>query len=139
MNQAAERLGRDLLENTLADWAKRIQAGEVPAAPPRPAGIERNFVVSQWDWANKDSFIHDVISTDKRHPTLYPNGKVYGADRTGGGIVRVLDPLKNTIEGVQVVPRVTTGLSTQLDYYHGKGESGLMATRAACSIRTSST
>ena len=62
MNQAAERLGRDLLENTLADWAKRIQAGEVPAAPPRPTGMERNFVVTQWDWANKDSFIHDVIS-----------------------------------------------------------------------------
>jgi streptogramin lyase len=122
MNQAADRLGRDLLEKTLVDWAARIQAGEVPAARPRPSGIERNFVVSQWDWANKDSFIHDVISTDKRNPRLYANGKVYGADRTGGSIVWVLDPLKNTVQGVQVQPRIATGLSTKLDYYHGNAD-----------------
>jgi hypothetical protein len=127
MNRAADTLGRDLLEKTLADWATRIKAGEVPAAPPRPNGIERNFVVSQWDWANKDSFIHDVISTDKRNPLLYPKGKVYGADRTGGGVVWALDPLRNTVEKVQVVPRITQGLSTKLDYYHGNtgGDEGV--------------
>src|SRR6267142_2741997 len=51
MNGAANRLGRELLEKALADWSTRIKAGEVPPAPPRPAGIERNFVVTQWDWA----------------------------------------------------------------------------------------
>jgi hypothetical protein len=85
MNAAADRLGRQLLERTLADWSARIKAGEVPPAPPRPTGIERNFVVTQWDWAAPDSFIHDNISTDKRNPALYGNGIVYGADRTGGG------------------------------------------------------
>jgi hypothetical protein len=99
----------------------------VPPAPQRPTGIELNFVASQWDWANKDSFIHDVISTDQRNPTLYANGKVYGADRTGGGIVWLLDPLKNTVQGVQVQPRIATGLSTKLDYYHGNagGDEGV--------------
>ncbi len=57
MNQAADRLGRDLIEKTLVDWATRIKAGEVPPAPPRPTGMERNFVVSQWDWGTPESFL----------------------------------------------------------------------------------
>ena len=120
MGQAANRLGKELLEKTLADWATRIKAGEVPPAPPRPAGIERNFVVSQWDWGAPESFIHDVTSTDKRNPTLYANGKVYGADRTGGGRLWVLDPVKNTVEGLQVQPRNAKGLSAKVDYYHDR-------------------
>jgi hypothetical protein len=56
---------------------------------------ESRRIVSRWGWANKDSLIRKVISMDKRDPTLYANGKVYGADRTGGGIVWALDPLKN--------------------------------------------
>jgi hypothetical protein len=31
----------------LADWTDRIKAGELPSAtPPRPVGIERNFVIT---------------------------------------------------------------------------------------------
>jgi hypothetical protein len=121
MDGAANRLGRDLLAKTLADWASRIQKGEVPPAPPRPAGIERNFVVTQWDWGGPESFFHDLTSTDKRNPTLYPYGKIYGADRTGGGRLWVLDPVKNTVEGLLVQPRVKQGYSTTVDYYHPKG------------------
>lgn len=120
MDGAANRLGRDLLEKTFVDWATRIQKGEVPPAPPRPTGIERNFVVSQWDWGAPESFFHDLTSTDKRNPTLYPYGKVYGADRTGGGRLWVLDPLKNTVEALLVKPRVEQGYSTKKDYYHPK-------------------
>ena len=109
MDGAANRLGRDLLAKTFVDWATRIQKGEVPPAPPRPVGIERNFVVSQWDWGAPESFFHDLTSTDKRNPTLYPYGKVYGADRTGGGRLWVLDPVKNTVEGLLVQPRVSQG------------------------------
>ena len=119
MDRAADRLGRELLERTLADWATRIQAGEVPEAPPRPTGVERNFVITQWDWAAPDSFIHDPVSTDKRNPTMYPYGKVYGADRTGGGRLWALDPVKNTVEMHQVQPRITRGFDPTIDYYHG--------------------
>jgi hypothetical protein len=118
MNGAADRLGRDLLEKALADWATRIKAGEVPPAPPRPTGIERNFVVTQWDWAAPDSFIHDNISTDKRNPTLYANGNVYGADRAGGGRLWALDPVNNTLEMFPVEGRTTQGLDRKIDYYH---------------------
>ena len=35
-----------------ADWTDRIAAGEYPKqAPPRPTGVERNLVISMWDWA----------------------------------------------------------------------------------------
>jgi hypothetical protein len=118
MNAAADRLGRGLLEKALADWATRIKAGEVPQAPPRPTGIERNFVVTQWDWAAPDSFIHDNISTDKRNPTLYANGIVYGADRAGGGRLWALDPVKNTLEMFPVEGRTSQGLDRNIDYYH---------------------
>jgi len=69
---------------------------------------------------NTRIFFHDVTSTDKRNPTLYANGKVYGADRTGGGVLWVLDPVKNTVEPLQVQPRNTKGFSTKVDYYHDR-------------------
>jgi len=118
MNGAANRLGRELLEKALADWSTRIKNGEVPEAPPRPVGIERNFVVTQWDWAAPDSFIHDNVSTDKRNPALYGNGIVYGADRAGGGRLWALDPAKNTLEMFPVQGRTAQGLDRNIDYYH---------------------
>lgn len=118
MNAEVDQLGRDALEKSLADWGVRIKAGELPPAPPRPTGIERNVVVSQWDWGASESFIHDLTSTDKRNPTLYANGKVYGADRTGGGRLWVLDPVKNTVEGLQIQPRNAKGYDPKVDYYH---------------------
>ena len=78
MNRAAHVMGYDILAESLAAWASRIQAGALPAVPPRPAGIERNFVVTSWDYQTGSENIHDEISTDKRDPTLYPYGKVWG-------------------------------------------------------------
>ena len=123
MHQELDGMGRQVVEKTLADWGSRIAAGEVPPAPPRPTGIERNVVISQWDWAAPESFVHDLISTDKRNPTLYPYGKVYGGDRTGGGRLAVLDPVKNTVSLLQVEPRSKDhGYSLTKDYYHGAEE-----------------
>jgi hypothetical protein len=117
MGSEANGLGRQLLMKTLSDWASRIQAGEVPPAPPRPVGMERNVVVTQWDWGFKDSFIHDVTSTDKRNPTLYPNGKVYGLD-VGREEIWELDPVKNTVTSHHVPGRTQEGYNSKFDYYH---------------------
>ena len=123
MHGELEALGKAPVEKMLADWGSRIAAGEVPPAPPRPTGIERNVVVSQWDWGADISFVHDLISTDKRNPTLYPYGKVYGVDRTGGGRLLVLDPRKNTVDMLQVEPRDKShGFSLTKDYYRGAEE-----------------
>src|SRR5712671_7892981 len=123
MHQELDGMGRLVVERTLADWGTRIAAGEVPPAPPRPTGIERNVVVSQWDWAAPESFVHDLVSTDKRNPPMYAYGKVYGGDRTGGGRLAVLDPVKNTVSLLQVEPRSKEhGYSLTKDYYHGAEE-----------------
>ena len=123
MHQELDVLGRDTVEKALADWGARIAAGEVPPSPPRPTGIERNVVVSQWDWGAPESFIHDLVSTDKRNPTMYPYGKVYGGDRTGGGRLWILDPVKNTVQGLLLEPRDKShGYSLTKDYYHGQEE-----------------
>ena len=123
MHQELNVLGKVTVEKTLADWGARIAAGEVPPAPPRPTGIERNVVISQWDWAAPISFVHDLVSTDKRNPTLYPYGKVYGGDRTGGGRLWILDPVKNTVTGLLLDPRDKShGYSLTKDYYHGAEE-----------------
>ena len=35
------------------DWTDRIAKGELPhAKPPRPQGVERNVVVTTWDWGD---------------------------------------------------------------------------------------
>ena len=85
-----------------ADWTDRIAAGEVPEAPPRPQGVERNVVVSLWDWSTPVGFVHDTVSTDKRNPTLNANGPVYSISRFSAPDVNILDPMRHTATGVTV-------------------------------------
>jgi hypothetical protein len=45
----------------LADWTDRIEAGELPSrSPPRPAGVERNLVVTVRDWSDPKHYLHDL-------------------------------------------------------------------------------
>ena len=84
------------------DWTDRIAEGELPATKPqRPQGVERNVVVTLWDWANPKAYLHDEIATDKRNPTVNANGLVYGATEDSTDIVPVLDPVKNTADEVK--------------------------------------
>jgi hypothetical protein len=85
-----------------ADWTDRIAAGEVPVAPPRPQGVERNVVVTLRDWSTPVGFTHDTVSTDKRNPTLNPNGPVYSISRFSTPDVNILDPVRNAVTGVDV-------------------------------------
>ena len=53
----------------LGDWTDRVAKGELPKEkPPRPAGAERNLVVTSWEWSTPDKYLHDLISSDKRNP-----------------------------------------------------------------------
>ncbi len=69
-------------------------AGEVPPAPPRPQGIERNVVITEWDWADPKAYLHDEVSTDRRNPTLNANGLIYGALELSADYLPVLDPVR---------------------------------------------
>ena len=90
MNNNLSRFGRPRALKMFADWTDSIAQGALPPAPPRPSGIERNVVVSIWDWGG-GHFIHDSSSTDKRNPTVNANGPVYGVEQLSGKVV-ALDP-----------------------------------------------
>jgi hypothetical protein len=75
------------------DWTDRIAHGELPfAKPSRPAGIERNIVVTTWDWGNEKQYLHDLISSDKRNPSVNANGALYGSPEYATDQLPVLDP-----------------------------------------------
>jgi hypothetical protein len=88
-----------------ADWTDRIAAGEVPPTPPRPQGIERNVVITMWDWADPKVYLHDLVSTDRRKPTLNGNGLVYAVLEASADYMPVLDPKTNTVSRVPVTVR----------------------------------
>jgi len=97
------QLGKERAVAQFADWTTRIAGGELPAqAPPRPQGLERNVVITQWDWADPKAYLHDEISTDKRNPTLNANGLIYGSPEESRDYLPVLDPVHNTISQVKV-------------------------------------
>ena len=98
------QMGHERMIGLYADWTDRIMAGEVPETPPRPKGIERNVVLTIWDAGTQTSFMHDIISTDKRNPTLNANGRIYGIDYHNGTLV-IVDPVRNTNETVQLPTR----------------------------------
>jgi hypothetical protein len=88
-----------------ADWTDRIAAGEVPPAPPRPQGIERNVVITMWDWADPKAYLHDLVSTDRRNPTVNANGPVYAVLEASADYMPVLDPRTHTASRVPVTVR----------------------------------
>ena len=88
-----------------ADWTNRIKAGEVPAAPARPQGLERNVVITQWDWADPKAYMHDLVTTDRRNPTLNANGLIYGATELSTDYLPVLDPVRHTVSRVPLTVR----------------------------------
>ncbi|MBW2274969.1 MAG: carboxypeptidase regulatory-like domain-containing protein [Deltaproteobacteria bacterium] len=101
-----------------AEWSERIAAGETPRqAPPRPVGVERNAVITLWDWAvdadGKPQFVHDEISTDKRDPTLNANGPVFGSGQFAGKAVW-LDPNTHTTGEARLPTAATLA-------YYGEG------------------
>jgi hypothetical protein len=78
------------------DWTDRVAKGEIPKAhPSRPQGIERNVVVTLWDWATPTSYLHDEIATDKRNPTVNANGRIYGSPEESSDEMPWLDPVHN--------------------------------------------
>ena len=105
MISSAHLIGREELLRMFADWTDRIANGEVPQAPPRPQGVERNVVISQWDWADPKAYLHDVVSTDRRKPTVNANGVLYGALEVSADYLPVLNPLTNDTSRVPLTVR----------------------------------
>ena len=102
MINAANRIGTEKAVGLWADWTDRIAAGELPfAQPSRPQGVERNVVLTLWDWSRPTAYMHDLIGTDRRKPTHNANGKFYGAPENSTDLWPVLDPVTHTVSEVK--------------------------------------
>jgi hypothetical protein len=79
-----------------ADWTDRIAKGELPFAhPSRPQGVERNIVVTLRDWMDDRHYLHDLIASDRRNPTVNAYGPLYGSPEYSSDLIPILDPVKN--------------------------------------------
>ncbi len=100
------RMGAPRALKLFADWTDRIAAGELPTSKPmRPQGVERNVVLTLWDWAGAKDYLHDEVSTDKRNPRLHANGPIFGATEESTDLFPVLDPVKHKVTQVRMLVR----------------------------------
>ena len=67
-------LGMERALNMFANWTDRIVSGEVPAAPPRPQGLERNIVITQWNWGDEAIW---TSRSDVHNPMLDSQGRLW--------------------------------------------------------------
>ncbi|HYR91275.1 MAG TPA: carboxypeptidase-like regulatory domain-containing protein [Terriglobia bacterium] len=96
------RFGAQKALALFADWTDRIAAGELPfAKPERPQGVERNVVLSMWEWSTPKAYLHDAISTDKRNPRVNAGGLIYGSPEESTDMVPVLNPITNETQQVK--------------------------------------
>jgi hypothetical protein len=80
------------------DWTDRIAKGELPKTKPeRPTGVERNVVITSWEWSTPDKYLHDLISSDRRNPTVNAYGPLYGSPEYSTDNMPILDPKTNKV------------------------------------------
>jgi hypothetical protein len=85
------------------DWTDRIAQGELPKnKPQRPRGEERNVVVTTWDWSQPNKYLHDLIASDRRKPTVNANGKLYGAPEYSTDMMPILDPKTHSVSAFKL-------------------------------------
>jgi hypothetical protein len=120
-NMAAgfKRLGAQ--RRLFAEWTDRIAKGEAPTqAPPRPSGVERNIVVTWWDWGTERDGRTDNTAADLRNPTANANGAVYGVSQPTD-LLMILDPLEHSVRNVTVPSKAPpTGASQTPSPYWGE-------------------
>ena len=100
MNGMYRRLGPQ--REMFANWTDRIASGEAPTqTPPRPTGIERNIVVTLWDWGTETDGRTDSTPSDVRDATVNANGLVYGVVQPSD-ILAVLDPVEHRATNITI-------------------------------------
>ena len=106
MASAIARLDTARALSLFANWTDRIAGGELPfAQPQRPQGLERNIVITMWDWATPTTYLHDETSTDKRNPTINANGPIFGSPEESSDYVPILDPARNAADQIRMPVR----------------------------------
>jgi len=84
------------------DFTDRVKAGEAPkVAPPRPSGVERNMVITLWDWGSEIDGRSDNVAGDTRNPTANANGPIYGVAEMTDSLT-MLDPVTHKVKNIKV-------------------------------------
>jgi hypothetical protein len=92
-----------------AEWTDRIAKGALPDAKPvRPQGVERNIVVTTWDWSTEKKYLHDLIASDRRYPTVNAHGPLYGSPEYSTDNWPVLDPKTHRVSSFDAPVRLGT-------------------------------
>ena len=100
MSRDFRRLGEH--GQLFADWTDRVASGAAPqVVPPRPIGVERNLVVTLWDWGTPLDGRSDQASSDLRNPSVNSNGLVWGVSRSTDTL-NVMDPRDHTTRIITV-------------------------------------
>ena len=50
-----------------------------------------------WEWGTPSTYLHDLISTDKRNPTVNAYGPLFGSPEYATDDLPILDPKTNTV------------------------------------------
>jgi len=117
-NQAAGDMG-GVPYKFFGEWTQRIEKGELPfAKPTRPQGVERNIVVTLRDWHNPKQYLHDLIASDRRYPTVNAYGPVYGQCEHACDDMPILDVVKN------VATNFVLPTTPDMPYALGPGNAG---------------
>src|SRR3989475_11535656 len=81
-----------------ADWTDRVAKGELPhGKPPRPQGVECSIVVTTWEWGDPKKYLHDLIASDRRYPTVIAYAPFYGSPEYATDVSPILDPKTHAV------------------------------------------
>ena len=127
MNRMFRRLGPQ--REMFANWTDRIASGAVPTqTPPRPVGIERNVVVTLWDWGTETDGRTDSTPSDVRDATVNSNGLVYGVVQPSD-ILAVLDPVEHRANNI-IIPSNAPPILTETPTSPYYGDEAIWARRS---------
>ena len=113
-------------------WTDRVLAGAVPKEPPRPRGVERNLVISLWDWGAVNGFVHDQAPADRRNPVVPPGTLIYGPAQSHDMLVW-FDPVHHR-EGSMKIPTRDTDLPSGAARWPGRSVSPGSAEKGAAAV-----
>jgi hypothetical protein len=114
-----------------ADWTERVAKGELPKSKPaRPQGLERNVVVTSWEWSTEKKYLHDLISSDRRNPTVNAYGPLYGSPEYSTDNMPILDPKTNKVTFFKMPVRDTEMPEMLGPPLHGSASAKLLAPSA---------
>src|SRR5262245_10115147 len=114
------------------EWTDRIAKGELPhTKPTRPQGQERNIVVTTWDWGTPKQYLHDLIASDRRFPTVNAYGPLVGSPEYSSDVLPILDPVKN-VSTTFKAPVRDADMPLSLGPGHAAGLDALLASPYRC-------